>query len=503
MTDIPPKAGRREWWGLAVIALPCLLYSMDLTVLNLAVPMLSRDLQPTAMQLLWVVDIYGFMVAGLLIPMGALGDRIGRKRLLMIGAAAFGGASIAAAFATSAGMLIAMRALLGVAGATLAPSTLSLIRVMFKDDAQRSLAIGIWVACFSAGGAIGPLAGGALMQHFWWGSVFLMAVPVMVLLLAVGPWLLPEYRPARGGRTDVASVVLSLVGVLALVFAIKRVAESGGDGWSVGAFVCGVACVLQFIRRQRRLANPLVDLGLFARPAFGGALATYAIGTLAAFGMMILVTQHMQLVLGLGPLEAGLWTIPFVMALVAGSVTAPMATRRIGAARTMASGLVIAAFGFALLAQAAGSPSLGLLLAAFVVYAFGLAPSFALSTDLIVGAAPVEQAGTASALAETASEFGGALGIAVIGAIGSAIYSHRLAATMPGGVDSATRSMALETLGAAAEAAGRLADPLGPMLLKEAQVAFSQGLQWSAWATSGILLASAIVAGRVLPGRLT
>ena len=205
MTATAPKATRRDWLGLAVIALPCLLYSMDLTVLNLAIPQLSVDLKPSAAQLLWIVDIYGFMVAGSLITMGTLGDRIGRRKLLLIGAAAFGLASVLAAFSTSAEMLIATRALLGIAGATLAPSTLSLIRNMFLDPKERSFAIGIWIASFSAGGAIGPLVGGLLLEHYWWGSVFLVGVPVMILLLMLGPFLLPEFKAPNAGRVDLAS----------------------------------------------------------------------------------------------------------------------------------------------------------------------------------------------------------------------------------------------------------------------------------------------------------
>src|SRR5512145_2618073 len=221
------KATRREWIGLAVIALPCMLYSMDLTVLNLAVPQLSVDLQPTSAQLLWIIDIYGFLVAGSLITMGTLGDRIGRRRLLMIGAAAFGIGSVLAAFSTSAEMLIATRALLGLAGATLAPSTLSLIRNMFLDPHQRTFAIGVWVTSYSVGGAIGPLLGGIVLQYFWWGAVFLIGVPVMVLLLAVGPVLLPEFRDPRAGRLDLASAALSLGAVLAAIWGLKRIAEHG------------------------------------------------------------------------------------------------------------------------------------------------------------------------------------------------------------------------------------------------------------------------------------
>src|SRR5687767_7044603 len=228
--DTPPRAGRREWIGLAVIALPCLLYSMDLTVLNVAVPHLSADLKPSSSQLLWIIDIYGFLVAGFLITMGGLGDRIGRRRLLLIGAVAFGAASVLAAFSTSAVMLIAARAVLGVAGATLMPSTLSLIRNMFHDPIQRTAAIGVWTTSFSVGGIIAPLLGGLLLEYFWWGSVFLVGVPVMLVLLAVGPVLLPEFRDPDAGRIDLVSAALSLLAILAVISGVKRIAEDG-VGW--------------------------------------------------------------------------------------------------------------------------------------------------------------------------------------------------------------------------------------------------------------------------------
>ncbi len=267
---VPPRAGRREWIGLAVIALPCLLYSMDLTVLNLAVPQISADLKPSSSQLLWMVDIYGFLVAGSLITMGTLGDRIGRRRLLMIGAAAFGAASVLAAFSRSAEMLIATRALLGVAGATLAPSTLSLIRNMFLDPAQRTFAIGVWVTSYSVGGAIGPLLGGIVLEYFWWGSVFLLGVPVMVLLLAVGPMLLPEFRDPKAGRLDLLSAAESLAAVLLVIYGLKKLAENGPSWLPVVSIAAGAGIGALFVRRQRTLASPLIDLNLFRVPAFNG-----------------------------------------------------------------------------------------------------------------------------------------------------------------------------------------------------------------------------------------
>lgn len=291
------RAGKKEWIGLAVIALPCMLYSMDLTVLNLAVPSLSAALKPSGAELLWIVDIYGFLVAGSLITMGTLGDRVGRRRLLLIGAAAFGLASTLAAFSDSAAMLIATRALLGVAAATLAPSTLSLIRNMFLDPAQRTVAISVWIMSYSVGAAIGPLIGGVLLEHFWWGSVFLINVPVMVLLLVLGPLLLPEFRDPDAGRMDIPSAAQSLVAVLAVIYGLKRIAESGVDAIAIAAIVAGVAVGAAFLRRQTRLADPLIDLKLFRAPAFSAALTVNVLGFSTAFATFLFIAQYLQSVL--------------------------------------------------------------------------------------------------------------------------------------------------------------------------------------------------------------
>src|SRR5688572_17161935 len=309
-TNDAQRAGRREWIGLAVLALACLLYSMDLTVLNLALPAISEDLEPSSAQLLWIVDVYGFVLAGSLITMGTLGDRIGRRRLLLIGAAAFAVASVLAAFSTSPEQLIASRALLGLAGATIAPSTLSLIRNMFLDPGQRTVAIGVWITSFSAGAVIGPPLGGVLLEFFWWGSVFLMALPVMALILVLGPVLLPEFRDPGAGRLDLVSAALSLAAVLAVVYGLKQIAQDGPEWPPALSIVVGLAVAGIFVRRQQRLADPLIELRLFRVPAFSASLVTYLIGTFVAFGAFLFIFQYLQLVLGLSPVHAGLWTVP-------------------------------------------------------------------------------------------------------------------------------------------------------------------------------------------------
>ncbi|MGH2679768.1 MAG: MFS transporter [Actinomycetota bacterium] len=475
-----PLATRREWIGLGVIALACVLYVMDLTVLHLAVPEISEDLRPSSAQLLWIIDIYGFMVAGSLITMGTLGDRIGRRRLLMIGAASFGVASVVAAFSTTAEMLIATRALLGLAGATLAPSTLSLIRNMFLDPQQRRTAIAVWITSFSVGGAIGPLLGGLVLEFFWWGAAFLLAVPVMALLLILGPRLLPEYRDPDPGPLDLVSAAMSLVAVLATIYALKRFAEDGLGVEPAVAIVAGLAIAVAFVRRQRRLADPFIDLRLFEAPGFSGSLTLYGLGIVFIFGGFLFLPQFLQLVVGLTPLEAGLWTVPWSISFVVGSQLTPRLARRIPPATLMAAGMVLAAIGFAVfLTLDEGSRFLPFLVGS-VVFSLGLAPVFTLAIDLIVGVAPAERAGAASAIAETAAEFGGALGIAIFGSIGVAIYRSGIAEGIPSDVPAAAAEVARDTLGGAVQVAAQLPERLGAPLLDAATDAFIRGIHVSA-----------------------
>jgi MFS transporter, DHA2 family, multidrug resistance protein len=496
--DEATRAGRREWIGLAVLALACVLYSMDLTVLHLAVPAISADLQPSSAQLLWIVDIYGFMLAGSLITMGTLGDRIGRRRLLLIGGAAFGFASLLAAFSTSAEMLIAARALLGVAGATLAPSTLSLIRTMFLDPHQRTIAIGIWVTSFSAGAVIGPPIGGVLLEFFWWGSVFLLAVPVMAVLLVLGPILLPEYRDPEAGRLDLPSAALSLAAVLAVIYGLKQVAQDGLGWLPAVAILTGVVLGLVFVQRQRRLADPLIDLQLFRVPAFSVSLAIYLVATFVAFAAFLFIFQYLQLVLGLSPLRAALWAVPSFAAFIVGSMLTPPIVRRVRPVYAISGGLALAAAGYGLMTQVDQGSGLPVLVTASVIFSLGEAPVFTLATDLVVGTAPAERAGSAAAISETSSELGGALGIAILGTIGTALYRGQVADGIPAGVPPDAADAARDTLGGAVAAAEQLPDPLAGELLDAAREAFTLGLQAAALASAVIAAATAVVAAILL-----
>jgi DHA2 family multidrug resistance protein-like MFS transporter len=475
----PLKAGRREWIGLAVLLLPTMLIAMDLTVLHLAVPSLSADLQPSSAQLLWITDIYGFMIAGSLITMGTLGDRIGRRRLLLGGALAFGIASIMAAFSPSAETLIASRALMGIAGATLMPSTMSLIRNMFHDASQRTAAVGIWVSGFSVGGAIGPLVGGALLESFWWGSVFLLGVPFMILLLVVGPLLLPEYRDPNPGKFDLPSAALSLSAVLLVIYSLKRAAENGADLWAILSIVVGILLAVIFVRRQRTLEDPLIDLGLFRVPAFSASLTTYMLGAFVLFGISLLAAQYLQLVLGLSPLQAGLWSVPGAISFIVASNLAPKIVRRVRPAIVVAGGLLVSAAGLAAFAQV-GVDSLALVVIGHTTLEFGIGFAFTLTVDMVISTAPPERAGAASALSETAIELGGALGLAILGSLSTAIYRRQVESAVPDNISSEQIETVKDTLAGAATVAEALPTEMSMVLLDAAKEAFANGLQLSA-----------------------
>ncbi|MFE7482750.1 MFS transporter [Streptomyces sp. NPDC057552] len=494
-TDVPPerpgtppeRAGVREWTALAVLGVPAVLVMMNMSVLYLALPTLSRDLDPSGPQLLWITDIYGFMVAGALITMGTLGDRLGHRRVLLAGAVAFTGASVFAAYADSAGMLIAARAVQGVAAASLAPSSLSVIRTLFRDPGQRTLAITIWMMSFMGGGALGPLVGGVLLQYFWWGSVFLVAVPTMLVLLLTAPFLVPEFRPAGPGRLDPVSVVLSLTAPLAVVYGVKSLAADGVGPSSLGAIAAGTAVGALFVRRQRRLDTPLLDLSLFRIPAFAVPAGGMIVVGMLLFGTSLLTSQYLQLVLGFEPLEAGLWQLPTAVGGTVAALWVSGLAARFQPAVLMSAGAALAALGPVLLTRADDGP--GFVVAGSLLLFAGLTPFMALGTGLVVGAAPPERAGAASAVSETGAELGGALGIATLGSVATAVYGGHLADRMPDGVPPELAGPAGETLPAALEAARQLPEELGTALADTARAAFTHSLHVHALILIPLLLA--------------
>ena len=493
-----PRAGRREWTALAVLTLPLLIVSMDVSVLFFAVPYIAETLQPSATQLLWIFDIYGFVLAGLLLTMGNVADRIGRRRLLLIGATAFGGASVLAAFAPTAEALIFARALLGVGGATLMPSTLAIIRSMFQDDGERAKAVGIWSAVLAGGVGLGPVVSGFLLEHFWWGSVFLINVPFMLLLLVLAPILVPESR-SSSVRVDLVSSGLSLAAILPTIHAIKTLAVDGASSEVALAAAIGVIAGATFIWRQTRVPSPMVDLALFRVRGFGGSIAIQVIGMFGVMGNAILMTQYLQSVLGLSPLTAALWSLAPSVAVGGAAPLSVALSTRIGRPPVIAGAFLLAAIGFVAMRFAGvGSPIWPAIIASTLI-AVGLVAVVTIATEYAVGVAPAERAGSVSALVETASEFGGALGMAVLGTIVSAAYAARIVELLPAGLPSQTVAAASETLGAATVVAAQLGGSVGDVLLLAARTAYVDAMHVTDIVAAGLLMLGALVAVLALP----
>ncbi|GAA2796332.1 MFS transporter [Crossiella cryophila] len=488
------KAGPREWAGLAVLALPTALLGLDVTVLYLTMPSLAADLAPTGTQVLWIMDAYGFLIAGFLITMGTLGDRIGRRRLLLIGAVAFGLVSIVAACSTSAEMLIATRAALGIAGATLMPSTLALVSNMFADAGQRALAIGIWVTAFAMGMAAGPVVGGLLVEHYWWGAAFLVAVPIVLVLLIAAPLLLPEYRAPGTGRFDLPSVALSLLMILPLIYAMKHFAHEGLDAATVIALVAGIGFLVVFIRRQRRLTDPLVDVSLFAGRTYTAALAVLTIGLIGVGGVMLLVTQYLQLIASLPPLEAGAWMGPPALMMFLAAIATPLIARRIRPGFVVAGTLLISSAGYLLLAQVSTTAEVLPVVLGFGLVYLGLGTIAALGTDLVVGAAPPEKAGAASAMTEMVQELGLAIGVAVLGSLATATYRTEITARLPEGLSSTVVDTVRDSVSGAHSVAGQIQ----PELLQQAKEAAISGLNLATVVAGAGIVLLAVLAAVVL-----
>ncbi|ARP69347.1 MFS transporter [Streptomyces pluripotens] len=482
VAEVEKRPGR--WLALSVLVLAVLLVAVDATVLGLATPFISEDLNPTGTQLLWIGDVYSFVIAGLLVSMGSLGDRIGRKRILLGGAAAFGALSVLNAYATTPGVLILARALLGVAGATLMPATLALIRNLFHDPRERSLAVGVWGATASAGTAVGPIAGGFLLEHFWWGSVFLINLPVMAVLVLVGIRTLPESRNPNPGPWDLISVVLSLVGMIGVVYAVKEVSTHGVTRATLVSGLLGVAALCGFVHRQLTMPVPLLDMRLFRRRGFSGAVLADLLTVLGMSGLVFFLSQYLQLVQGRRPFEAGLAELPAAVGAVAAGLIAGRVARRFSVRAVVSGGL--AAVGLALaalttLGQSTGYPALG---AALLVVGIGAGFSFTVTADVILSSVPKDQAGAASAVSETAYELGAALGIALLGSIVTGVYRG-----FAGPAD--TPAEAHESLGAAVEASAHMPAHPAQALLSAARESFVHGLTLASGVGATVLLVTA------------
>jgi DHA2 family multidrug resistance protein-like MFS transporter len=497
---LPERRTWRRWIGLLLLAAPALLISLDFSVLTLAVPKISEALRPSATELLWMVDVYGFTLAGFLVTMGSLGDRVGRRRVLLVGASVFGAASVVTAFSSGPPMFIGGRAVLGIAGATLLPSTLALISAMFPDERERRTAIAVWSTSLPMGGAIGPLVGGALLSSFWWGAAFLIGVPVMAVLVIAGPFVLPESRDPAGRLPDLVSVGLSLAVVVPVVYGLQEFATGAGGALPAAAVAVGALCGTAFVFRQRHLGDPLVDVALFRIPVFSAALAANLFSYFVILGMLMLFAQYLQLVVGLTALRAGMWTVPAMGGLIAGSLLTPVLAKRFTAGAVISGGLVTAAGGFGLLSRVSASGGLPVPVAASAIFAFGLAPVTTLVVSLVLAAAPPQRAGAASGLSETSTELGGALGIAVLGTVATAVYRSRLDPHLPAGIGLRDRQTVRNTLGGAIDVARHLPTRTSHALADAAQHAFRYAVSTTAATSAVIVIILAVTAAVILRG---
>jgi DHA2 family multidrug resistance protein-like MFS transporter len=482
---------RSAWFALAVLMLPVMLIAIDNTVLTFALPMIAEDFQPPAATQLWIVDVYALVLAALLVAMGSLGDRIGRRRLLMIGSSGFAVVSAMAAFAPSAEALVGARALLGVFGAMLMPSTLSLLRNIFLDASARRLAIAIWASGFTAGSALGPIVGGVLLEHFHWGSVFLIAIPILLPLLILAPRLVPESRDPSPGSLDVTSVLLSFVTMLPLVWAIKTAAHDGFSLAALGAVTIGLASGFLFVRRQNRSATPMLDMQLFSYAPFTSSILANFLSIVGLIGFLFFISQHLQLVLGMSPLAAGLVTLPGAVVSIIGGLAVVRLARRYTPQALMTSGLLLVAAGFLLILLFRHNLMVIAVIVSFLVLELGVGILQTMSNDTIVASVPPAKSGAASAVSETAYELGAVVGTATLGTIFTAFYRNNV--EVPAGLTPEQTGAAAESIGGATSVADTLPQGLSDALLTSARTAFDSGIAPTAIIATSLALLAAVV----------
>ncbi|WP_333618747.1 MFS transporter [Dietzia sp.] len=490
----------RRWLALAVLMLPVLLVSVDNTVLSFAVPAIAEGLHASGTQVLWIVDTYPLILASLLVPMGSFADRFGRRRLLLIGALGFTVVSVLAAFAPSAEALIAARAGMALFGAALMPATLSLIRNIISDPTERRTAIAIWSACFAGGAALGPIVGGFLLEHYYWGSVFLLSVPVLAPLLLLGPALVPESRDPAPGPVDAVSIALSLATMTPLVYGIKTLASSGDTAIALSAVILAVLAGAAFVRRQLRGAEPMLDVRLFAVPAFSGSVLANLLSVFSLVGFLFFASQHLQLVSGNSPMAAGVLLVPGLAASVVAGLLVVRLVRHMPPGAIMSLGLLANAGAYVLVAVAALMANDVALVVAFVVLGVGIGAAETLSNDVILSSVPAPKSGAASAISETAYETGAVLGTAILGSVLTAVY--RASVTVPSVAGEAGAAAARETLGGGLDVAGALGGRAGAELAESARHAFDMGAVATSAVGFAAMVLAALIVRRTVRGRI-
>jgi EmrB/QacA subfamily drug resistance transporter len=496
-------ADSRRWWALAVLCLSLVLITLDNTVLNVALPTLVRDLHASTSQLQWIVDSYQLVFAGLLFSAGSMADRYGRKGTLQLGLVVFGVGTLAAAFAGNAGMLIATRAFMGIGGALIMPSTLSILGDVFPDPSERTRAIAIWAAMAAVGIALGPVLGGLLLAHFSWGSIFLVNVPIVVAALTGGAVLLPKSKDPAPGRMDLVGSALSIATLMALVFAVI---EGPGKGWTsptvLGVGGAGLALLAGFVAWESHSDHPMLDLALFRDRRFTGGAVTLTLLYFSGLGTYFLYTQHLQFVLGYSALRAGIYTVPFAITLVIFSLQTPRAVRRLGTGRVAGAGLLLLTVGTLFRSGADAHTGFWVLLVSLVIVAAGVGSTIAPSTTAIMSSLSPHQAGVGSAINDAARQVGAALGVAVLGSVWASSYSHSLAApalraaVAPGALQ-ASRS----SVGAAIAVAHTLPGASGSNLVSAAKEAFVHGSNVANIVAALVAIGGSILAVRYLPRR--